>query len=128
MRGWRKVAVAGLVGVAIASGTAAADRGPAVHARRGIRRRAAIVMHTRGPTFDPCLLAEPPPLPALSSPWVRVGGFKSKAPTTSRSEGGLTLALSRGLAVQLHYERTAEAPMMRHDHDDGFLTRLRLAF
>lgn len=68
-----------------------------------------------------------PPLPRTAS-WIRFGGLKTRAPTLNRSEAGVTLSLGSHVAVQLHYERTALAPTMHHDHDDGVLTRLRLAF
>ena len=60
--------------------------------------------------------------------WLRFGGMRSLAPKLARSEAGLTLTVTPSVALQLHYERTAMAPMMRHDHDDGILTRLRLTF
>jgi len=59
---------------------------------------------------------------------LRFGGMRFLAPKLARSEAGLTLAVSPSVAVQLHYERTAMAPMMRRDHDDGILTRLRWTF
>ncbi len=71
-------------------------------------------------------LSPTPPAPRAS--WIHFGGFKSRVPKLSRSEAGLTLSLGSNVAVQLHYERTALAPMMHHDHDDGILTRLRFGF
>src|SRR5438445_384825 len=37
-------------------------------------------------------------------------------------------ALSDRVTLNLTYERTAYAPMMPHDHDDGILTGLKLGF
>ena len=59
---------------------------------------------------------------------VRIGGQKFIAPQFQRSEAGIGLSLNDRLTLQLNYERGAYAPMMRHDHDDGLLTRLKLAF
>jgi len=67
------------------------------------------------------------PLAYQSSP-LRVEGQKLSAPHFQRSEAGVSWSLGGGLAVQLHYERSAYAPMMHQDHDDGILTRLKLAF
>lgn len=139
---WSKVAMVGaLVGGTILTGSASGDVGPGVRAphraakawarvraRHGMRPlRLAPPAPLHAPSFDPFLLTAPPPPPKLAS-WIRVGGLKSKGPKLNRSEAGITVALGKGLAFQLHYERTAQAPMMRRDHDDGFLTRLRLTF
>jgi len=32
------------------------------------------------------------------------------------------------VTLELNYERSALGPTMRHDHDDGILTRLKLGF
>jgi len=62
-----------------------------------------------------------------SSP-LHVEGQKVMAPHFQRSEAGISWSLGGGLALQLHYERSAYAPMMHQDHDDGILTRLKLSF
>jgi len=67
------------------------------------------------------------PLGYGSSP-LHVEGLKISAPHFQRSEAGLSWALGGGVALQLHYERSAYAPMMRQDHDNGILTRLKLSF
>ena len=67
------------------------------------------------------------PLGYGSSP-VHVEGLKIAAPHFQRSEAGVAWSLGGGLSLQLHYERGAYAPMMRQDHDDGILTRLKLSF
>ena len=41
---------------------------------------------------------------------------------------GRVISSDSHVSVQLNYERTAEPPMMSYDHDDGFLTRLRVGF
>lgn len=66
--------------------------------------------------------------PPAVTRWIRFGGLKSRAPQLRQSEAGVTLSLTRNVAFQLHYERTALAPTMRRDHDDGILTRLRVSF
>ena len=91
--------VGALAGVAVGSGTARADLST------GVR----------------------PPVSG-TAPWIKFGGLKSRAPQLKRSEAGVTLSLTENVAFQLHYERTALAPTMRHDHDDGVLTRLRISF
>ena len=55
-------------------------------------------------------------------------GQKYGSEIGKRTEAGLDLAIDSRVSIQLNYERTAEAPMMRSDHDDGILTRLRVAF
>ena len=65
---------------------------------------------------------------ARPTSWFRFGGQKLRGPQLERSEAGVTLSLFPSVAVQLHYERTARSPLMRGDHDDGVLTRLRLRF
>ena len=67
-----------------------------------------------------------PPAPLWSR--LHVGGRKWVAPQLQRSEAGLSVTLSPKVTLELNYERTAQAPTMPHDHDDGFLTRLKLGF
>jgi hypothetical protein len=55
-------------------------------------------------------------------------GQKYAAPLSRRTEAGVEWALDSHVSIQLNYERTAQAPMMPVDHDDGFLTRLRVSF
>jgi hypothetical protein len=59
---------------------------------------------------------------------LRIGGQKFVAPQFQRTEAGVGLSLTDRLTLQLNYERGAYAPMMHQDHDDGLLTRLKLAF
>lgn len=73
-------------------------------------------------------LALAPPPPATSSSRVRLRGQKWAGRQLQRSEAGLAWSLSPKVTLELNYERSALAPMMRHDHDDGILTRLKLGF
>ena len=50
------------------------------------------------------------------------------APQLQRSEAGITWSRSPKVTLELEYERSAMAPTMPHDHDDGVLTRLKLSF
>ena len=67
-----------------------------------------------------------PIAPATSR--LRIRGQKWVAPQLQRSEAGLTWSLSPKVSVELNYERSAMAPTMPHDHDDGVLTRFKLSF
>jgi len=71
--------------------------------------------------------APPPPLEPLA-PRLGLVGLKLRAPQTRTSEAGLTWALSDRVTLNLTYERTAYAPLMPHDHDDGILTGVKLGF
>ena len=71
--------------------------------------------------------APPPPLEPLA-PRLGLVGLKLRAPQTRTSEAGLTWAISDRVTLNLTYERTAYAPMMPHDHDDGILTGVKLGF
>ena len=71
--------------------------------------------------------APPPPLEPLA-PRLGLVGLKLRAPQTRTSEAGITWALSDRVTLNLTYERTAYAPMMPHDHDDGILTGVKLGF
>ena len=64
----------------------------------------------------------------LSVPRFSLKGQKYAARFGHRTEAGISWALDSRLSIQLNYERTAQAPMMRFDHDDGILTRLRVGF
>ena len=59
---------------------------------------------------------------------IRLEGGKIRTPYLQRSEAGVLLPLGSQVALQLHYERTALAPLMHADHDDGVMARLRLGF
>ena len=69
-----------------------------------------------------------PPAPAPPARRFRLNGEKYRAPLTGRTEAGVEWALDSRVSIQLNYERTAEAPMMPFDHDNGILTRLRIRF
>ena len=74
------------------------------------------------------LAAAPPPPPAPIAPRLGIVGHKLRAPQTKTSEAGLAWAVSDRVTLNLTYERTAYAPMMPQDHDDGILTGVKLGF
>ena len=57
-----------------------------------------------------------------------MAGQKDRAPQTRMSQAGLTWSLSERLLLHLSYERTAFAPTMARDHDDGVMTGVKLRF
>ena len=57
-----------------------------------------------------------------------VVGQKYAAPQTRMSQAGVLWSLSKHLSLQLSYERTAYAPLMPQDHDNGIVTGLRVGF
>ena len=71
---------------------------------------------------------EPPPPPASSPSRVRLEGRKVVAPQLQRSEAGVVWSLGSKLTLELNYQRTALAPLMPHDHEDGIATQLKLGF
>jgi hypothetical protein len=79
-----------------------------------------------GPATD--AIASPASPTRGVTPRLRIRGQKWVAPQLQRSEAGLTWSLSPKVTLELNYERSAMAPTMPHDHDDGFLTRLKLSF
>ena len=62
-----------------------------------------------------------------SSP-LHVEGQKVTAPHFQRSEAGISWSLTDRLTLNLSYERTAYAPLMPRDHDDGIVTGVKLGF
>ena len=77
----------------------------------------------------PCLVFTPPP-PPVSREASRFGlaGMRSVDRQTRMSEAGVTWSLNPRVKLRLSYERTAFAPLMPHDHDDGILTGIRFGF
>jgi len=74
-------------------------------------------------------VAPPPPPPLAREPSrLGVAGVKFKAPQTRMSQAAVTWSLTDRVSFQLSYERTAYAPTMAKDHDDGILTGLKLKF
>jgi hypothetical protein len=63
-----------------------------------------------------------------TDPRFGVAGSKIRAPQTKMSEAGITFAFTNRITLNLSYERTAYAPLMRHDHDDGILTGVQIGF
>src|SRR5438093_874232 len=74
------------------------------------------------------LTAAPPPQPEPLVPGLGVVGHKLRSPQTKLSEAGLTWSLSNHVTLNLSYERTAYAPLMPRDHDDGIMTGVKLGF
>ena len=74
------------------------------------------------------LTAAPPPQPEPLVPGLAVVGHKLRSPQTKMSEAGLTWSLSNHVTLNLSYERTAYAPLMLRDHDDGIMTGVKLGF
>jgi len=71
----------------------------------------------------------PPPAPLAQEPSrLGVAGQKYKAPQTRMSQAGVTWSLTDRVSLQLSYERTAYAPTMARDHDDGIVTGVKLGF
>ncbi len=77
-------------------------------------------------TSTPRAMERPSSPPTVSS--VRFASERWGTPQLRRSEAGIAWSLSPKVTVQLNYERSALPPMMPHDHDDGFLTRLNIDF
>ncbi|HJQ85425.1 MAG TPA: hypothetical protein VKA21_15165 [Candidatus Binatia bacterium] len=74
------------------------------------------------------VLPPAPPPPDRTPSRLGVVGQKYKAPQTRMSQAGVTWSLNDRLSLQLSYERTAYAPTMSRDHDDGILTGLKVGF
>ena len=111
-RSWRTLVA--VVGVALAAGTTCATAG-----------NLPIVASTQAAT--PSATERPSSPPTVSS--VHFGSERwVTTPQLRRSEAGIAWSLSPKVAVELNYERSALPPMMPRDHDDGFLTRLRIGF
>jgi len=109
------------LGTLIATGAEAAGR-------RTLPRAAAVARpptETPAPTF---VLGPAPAPPAREASRFGVLGQKYAAPQTRMSQAGVLWSLSKHLSLQLSYERTAYAPLMPQDHDNGILTGLRVGF
>jgi hypothetical protein len=103
------------------------ERGLAVQMLDGTR----VVASAEVPVDIPApraLTAAPPPPPAPLVPSLGVEGRKLRSPQTKMSEAGLTWSVSDHVTLNLTYERTAYAPTMLHDHDDGILTGVKVGF
>ena len=89
-----------------------------------------VVASTEVPIEIPTLRAldAAPPPSAPTDPRFGVVGYKVRAPQTKMSEAGITFSFSKRVTLNLSYERTAYAPLMRHDHDDGILTGVKIGF
>ena len=76
----------------------------------------------------PALMTVTPPAEERGPSRIGVVGRKYAAPQTRMTEAGLTWSVSERLSLHLSYERTAFAPIMSKDHDDGILTGLKVGF
>jgi len=103
-----------IMGLALAAGTTCAGA-------------ASLPMVASAQAATPAATDSPPP-PAPPSSRVRLRGQKWAAPRFQRSEAGVAWSVRPGVTLELNYERSALGPTMRHDHDDGILTRLKLGF
>ncbi len=72
--------------------------------------------------------AAAPAAPAAAPSTLRLRGQKLGLPQFQRTEAGLAWTLQPWVTLELNYERSPLGPTMRHDHDDGILTRLKLGF
>jgi len=82
------------------------------------------------PLPEPCLaVAAPAPAPP-ARPASRLGlaGVRYVDPQIRTSEAGLAWSVSDRLTLRVSYERTAFAPLMARDHDDGIMTGIKLGF
>ena len=74
------------------------------------------------------LTAPPPAPPEPAMPQLGVVGMKLRGPQTKMTEAGISWSLTDRLTLNLSYERTAYAPLMPRDHDDGIVTGVKLGF
>ena len=127
-RSWRTVVV--VVGVALAAGTTGATAGslPIVASTQAATPSARYGQPSpgRAATIDSADSFSPPATPSSSR--VQLRGQKWSAPQLQRSEAGIAWSPRTRVTLELNYERSALGPTMRHDHDDGIFTRLKLGF
>ena len=109
------------LGTTIATGAEAAGR-------RARPQPAAVSEPSTGTPAPTFVLVPAPPPPTQETSRFGVVGQKYAAPQTRMSQAGVLLSLSKHLSLQLSYERTAYAPLMPQDHDNGILTGLRVGF
>jgi len=74
------------------------------------------------------LTAPPPAPPEPAMPQLGLVGMKLRGPQTKMTEAGISWSLTDRLTLNLSYERTAYAPLMPRDHDDGIVTGVKLGF
>jgi len=92
---------------------------------RSVTARAQVPIELPPPRF---VLPPEPPAPEQGTSRLGLGGQKQRAPQTRMSQAGVFWSFTDRLALHLSYERTAFAPTMSRDHDDGVLTGLRVRF
>jgi hypothetical protein len=90
----------------------------------------SVVARADVPSIPPVdvIAAPPPQLPSNLPSRLGFQGGKYLAPQTKMSQAGITWSLNNHLTLLLSYERTAYAPVMWRDHDDGVVTGLKLCF
>ena len=125
--------VIAVMGLAFTVGTTCAAAGTLPIAARAVSTAHAPILGAIQFPPSPARSAAMAAVASISSPIggssrLHVGGQKWVAPQLRRSEAGVTWSLSPRVTVEFNYERSALAPTMLHDHDDGFLTRLRIGF
>ena len=127
-RSWRTVVA--VVGVALAAGTTCATAGslPVVASTQAATPSARDGQPSpgRAVAIDSADSFPPPTTPSSSR--VQLHGQKWSAPQLQRSEAGIAWSPRPRVTLELNYERSALGPTMRHDHDDGIFTRLKLGF
>ena len=127
-RSWRTVVA--VVGVALAAGTTCATAGslPIVASTQAATPSARDGQPSPGgaAAIDSADSFRPPTTPSSSR--VQLRGQKWSAPQLQRSEAGIAWSPRPRVTLELNYERSALGPTMRHDHDDGIFTRLKLGF
>jgi hypothetical protein len=95
-----------------------------------LTQHGSVVARADVPSIPPAdvIAAPPPQLPSNLPSQLGFAGGKYLAPQTKMSQAGISWALNSRLTLQLSYERTAYAPVMWRDHDDGVVTGLKLCF
>jgi|SRR5262245_30420254 len=116
------------LGTAILAGANAADGRSPRKPPRAVRAASASKASTAPPAAPAFVLPPPAPAPAQVPSRFGLIGQKYAGPQTGMSQAGVVWSLGDHLSVHLSYERTAYAPLMPRDHDNGVLTGLRLAF
>jgi hypothetical protein len=93
-------------------------------------RRGRVLARADDPSIPPptVIVAPAPPPPSALPSRLGFAGGKYLAPQTRMSQAGVTWSFTNWLKLQLSYERTAFAPTMSKDHDDGVVTGLKLTF
>ena len=116
-----------IVFVALGATVAAAGTATQGRPRRTPRTTAAQPAAASAPA-QAFVVPPAPAAPAKEPSRFGVEGLKIASPQTRMTQAGVKWSLSNHVSLHLSYERTAYAPLMLRDHDDGILTGLRLGF